>query len=408
MLSNSLLTNWIVWIAQSHFLSFVLFLLCLSAIVYYSVAIYATTEFFSQPTHVDPVYHPPISILKPICGLDEWAYQNLVSFCQQDYPNYQIIFGVQDPTDPSIHVVKRLIRNFPDLDIQLIVSDRAIGANQKICNLANALAAAKHEILILADSDIRVQPDYLHRVVQPLCDPSVGVVTCMYRSFSKGWLAAFEALSITTDFFPGVMVARKLEGVAFAFGATIAIRRSVLDEIGGLFAFANYLADDYQLGNLPHRAGYQIVLSNYVVEHVMGTKNFADFLHHQMRWARGIRFTRTTGYLGLIFSYGTVSSMLFLLMTGGAWFGWAVLVMTWGCRLLLAWFVGVKSLKDVVARKCLWLVPLRDFVSFGVWCCSFLGNTVRWRNQQFRLIKGGILVADGLVESLQKINALSR
>jgi ceramide glucosyltransferase len=395
-----LLTIGVPLISSEHYVTNILFLLCLSATVYYGVAIYAATEFFSQPSSASLDFHPPVSVLKPLCGLDDGAYENLASFCQQDYPSYQIIFGVQDSQDPSIGVVKQIIRDFPEQDICLVISDRVIGVNYKVCNLANALLEAKHEILVLADSDIRVKPHYLKRIVQPLKNPNVGIVTCMYRSLTKGWLAAFEALGITTEFLPGVLVARKLEGMTFAMGASIAIRRSVLDKIGGFSAIANYLEDDYKLGNSLFQAGYQIVLSDHVVDHAMETSSLAAFIHHQTRWARGIRFARPLGHLGLIFTYGIVSSFLFLLATGGSHFGWAVLMITWISRLFLAWLVSIKYLKDSVARKSLWLVPLRDFMSFAVWCYSFFGNTVQWRNHQFKLAKGGELVAYDLVESL--------
>ncbi len=173
---------------------------------------------FARPTTVDAHFHPPVTILKPICGLDSDAYENLASFCRQEYLTYQIIFGVQDFSDPSIEVVRQIIHDFPEVDIQLVISDRVIGTNLKVSNLANAAVEAKYDILLLADSDIQVQPDYLQQVVQPLKDAVVGVVTCMYRSQTQGWVSAFEAIGISTEFLPSVLVARKLEGMAFAMG----------------------------------------------------------------------------------------------------------------------------------------------------------------------------------------------
>jgi ceramide glucosyltransferase len=365
--------------------------LSLIALCYYSFAVYATQQFFAQPSPVDPAFHPPISILKPICGLDSGAYENLSSFCQQDYPDYQIIFGVQSPDDSSLVVVQQLIRDFPKLDIRYVISQRAIGANLKVTNLAYAATEASHDILLLADSDIRVGRDYLKRVVQPLKDSKVGVVTCMYRSQSRGWISAFEALATTTEFLPSVLVARKLEGVAFALGATIAIRKSVLDKIGGFAAIANYLEDDFLLGHLPAQAGYEVVISNYVVQHTIITESLPALISHQTRWARSNRFARPAGYAGLIFTYGTLSSLLFFLTTGASSLGWTVLLSVWSVRLLMAWVIAVKYLHDSVARRYLWLVPLRDLVSFVLWGYSFLGNTVEWRGRRFRLAKGGWL-----------------
>src|SRR5579883_505851 len=355
---------------QSDIPTVITLLLCLCAIAYYGVALLAAANFFEQPERSPSGFCPPVSILKPVCGLDRGIYENLASFCQQDYPRYQVIFGIQSAQDPCIEVVQQLMQDFPDIDMQLVISDQTIGINRKVSNLANAAVEAKYDILLLADSDIRVGPDYLQRVIQPFQTRSVGIVTCLYRSLTYTWLAALEALSLPTEFLPRILAAKRLQGMVFAIGATIAIRRSVLERIGGFSTLANYLEDDYQLGNRAVQAGYQIVLSNYVVDHVMTTENWQDFLHHQLRWFRGDRFARPLGYCSLIVTYGTVSSVLFLLTTGGSLISWVVLAVTWGMRLLLAWFVGAYHLRDPLARRFLWLVPLRDCISFAVWCCG--------------------------------------
>lgn len=367
--------------------------LCLSATIYYSYAIYAACRFFSQRTSIDPTFHPPISILKPISGIDRQAYENLASFCNQDYPEYQIIFGVQDWDDPGLAVVQQVMADFPQLDLQLVVSDRAIGTHRKVNNLANALAKAKHEILLLADSDVHVAPDYLSQVVQPLKQSEVGVVTCLYRSRAEGWLTNFEALSSATEFHPGVLVSNQLEGIKFAMGQTILIRRSVLETIGGFEAIADYLADDFQLGHLPTQAGYKVVLSHYVIEHVMATSTMQGAIQRQLRWLVGIRASRSWGYAGLIFTYGTVSSLLLLLVTEGSYLGWAALSITWAARLGMAWLIGVKCLQDPVAQRFFWLVPLRDCVSVVLWGYGFIGNSLVWHGRQFRLTRGGKLIA---------------
>ncbi len=241
----------------------VLLILCLSAICYYCYAIYAAIEFFSHPTQVDPDFHPPITILKPICGLDIDTYENFASFCQQDYPDYQIIFGVRDERDLCVEVVKKIIDDFPEIDISLVVSDRTIGTNLKVSNLANAEAEAKYSLLLLADSDVRVGSDYLRRVIQPMRDPLVGVVTCLYRPVVRGWVAILEAVGISTEYHASILVARSLEGMKFALGPTIVIRKTALVAVGGFLAIADYLADDFQLGYLPAQAGYKVVLSDY-------------------------------------------------------------------------------------------------------------------------------------------------
>jgi len=358
---------------------YLLLILCLCAIWFYCYSIYAAIDFFGSPDPVEPDFHPCVTLLKPICGLDSDAYENLASFCQQDYPQYQIIFAVRDQHDPGVEVVKQIIDNFPSIDIQLVVNDRTIGTNLKVSNLANAAAVAKYSILLIADSDIRVGSDYLRRVIQPMRDPTVGVVTCLYRSLTQGWMARIEALWISTEFHPRVLVARKLEGIKFALGSTIVIQRSALEAIGGFLAIADYLADDFQLGNLPAQVGYKVVLSDYVVEHVLATASFSDLIQRQIRWACCQRVSRPWGYLGLIFTHGTATSL-----TG--------LGITWTMRLLMAWVVGVRSLKDPTAKKFLWLVPLRDLMSFALWCYSFVGNVIEWRGQRLKLTKGGKLV----------------
>ena len=376
----------------SAFVSWLPLLFCVSALVYYCLALYAAIAFLNQPSSVDLDFHPPVSILKPLCGLDRNTYDNLASFCRQDYPTYQIIFGVQNPSDPVIAVAKQIQHDFPAIDIALVVSDRTIGANRKISNLFNAFTAAKHDLLLMADSDIQVRSDYLLQVVQPLRQSNVGVVTCTYRSLAQGWVAAFEALGITTELAPTVLVSRTLSGMTFGIGATIVLRRDVLEAIGGFPAVANYLHDDFHLGRMPTDRGYQVVLSRYVVDHVLATSSIAAFLQHQTRWNRGIRFAQPWGYAGQIFTFGTVASLFFVLTAHGSPLSWVVLGLTWTFRLAMAWVVGVNVLRDPLVQKRLWLVPLSDLVRCLLWCYSFLGNSIEWRGQQLTLTASGKLV----------------
>jgi ceramide glucosyltransferase len=369
-----------------------LFLLCLSAILFYSYATYKAISFFSHPHTVDPHFHPPVTILKPICGADDDAYENLASFCRQQYPVYQIVFSVRDPQDAGLAVVRQIIRDFPERDIQLVISDHGIGTNPKVSNLANAATQANYALWLIADSDIRVGTDYLQRVIQPLRDPRVGVVTCLYRSLAQGWVATWEALGTATEFPAGVLVSRQLEGIQFAFGSTIVIRKDVLEAIGGFEAIADYLADDFQLGYLPAQAGYRVVLSDYVVDHVLGTTTLPDSIQRQLRWARVIRVSRPWGYAGLIFTYGTVTSLLLLIATGGSILGWTVLGITWMMRWVMGWIIGVRCLNDPAARTYWWLVPLHDLMRFAIWCYGFFGNTIEWRGRRLKLTREGKLV----------------
>ena len=365
----------------------------LSAVWFYVYSIYAAHDLFSGRRQADEHFLPPISILKPLRGVDSFAYENLASFCRQDYPEFQIVFGMLDPDDPAIGIARQIQKDFPEVDIRIVTNGHQIGSNLKVSNLANMLGEATHPLLLISDSDIRVGPDYLRKVVRPLSDSGVGVVTCLYRSLAPGWPAAIEGLGISTEFHAGVLTARKLEGMRFALGATILIRREALDAIGGFTAVADYLGDDFLLGNLPARAGYSVVLSEYVVDHVLDTASLGDLLLHQTRWARSTRASRPWGYVGLIFTHGTATSILFLLATRGMAIGWWVLALTLCTRMAMAWIIGIKYLKDPVARRLLWLVPVRDVMSFVFWICSFVGNTIEWRGRRFRLAEGGRLVA---------------
>lgn len=373
-------------------INILLIIVCLGAVYFYCYAIYGALDWLRHPHSLDPEFHPAVSILKPICGLDEDADENLASFCQQDYPEYQIIFAVRDSTDPSIEVVQKLMHQFPEREIELIVSDRAIGVHPKVNNLANAATKAKYDLWLVADSDIRVGKDYLQQVVQPFQNADVGVVTCMYRSLVRGWVTRLEAIVTATDFHPGVLVARKLEGISFAFGQTIAIRQTVLEKIGGFEAIADYLADDYQLGYLPAAAGYKVVLSNYVVEHVLASSSVVESFQRQIRWVRGIRVSRPWGYLGKIFTYGAIASLLLPIATKGAVLGWVALVIIWVIRLTMGWIVGVWILKDSSTQRFWWLMPLCDLLSFAIWLCGFVGSSIEWRGQRFKLLRGGKLL----------------
>jgi ceramide glucosyltransferase len=379
-------------LAISHYILWVPLLFCLTAIIYYCLAIYSTFDFLRQSIPVDPEFHPPITILKPICGIDKNAYENLASFCRQDYPTYQIVFGVQDFHDPGIPVVKQMMEDFPDVDIDLVISDRAIGQNRKVSNLANAAINAKHDLLLNADSDIRVDSTYLMTVVQPFAQPSVGVVTCLFRSCPQGWIASLFALAIATDNHPTVLVSRKLDGMTFGVGATILIRKTVLDSIGGFSAICDFLQDDFQLGHLSFQAGYKVVLSNYVVDHEIDTTTVAAFCNQMIRWNTGIRVSHPGGYLGQILTYGTVASLLFLLTMRGSVLAWGVLSAVWVLRLMMAWMVGVQALQDPIVKRYWWLVPVSDLIRFGFWCVSFASNTIEWRGRRLQLRKDGRIV----------------
>jgi ceramide glucosyltransferase len=382
---------------------------CLPATIYYCYGIYSAIAFFSPSfSHSHNIYEglqeldfqPPISILKPVCGLDQDTYQNFASFCIQNYPTYQMIFAVRDQADPVIAVIKQIINDFPQIDIEIVQSDRCIGTNYKISNLANALSKAKYDVLVLADSDVRVDPEYLRNLVQPLADPEVGAVTCLYRPIMQGWVATIEAIGISTDYLASVLVANQLEGIKFALGTTIAMPKTVLSKIGGFEAIAEYLADDYQIGYLTAKSGYKVVLSHYIINHLITTNSWQELLDRQLRWAYCTKVSRLSGYLGLFFTQGTATSLIFLILSGGSSWGWLGVAITWTTRLVLAGVVGIWGLKDPSASKFLWLVPLRDLLSFGIWVYSWFSNRMNWRGRKLKLSPEGKLILESDIQDL--------
>ena len=366
---------------------------CVTAVGFYGSAMSAAARFSSSRLSTDGTFQPPITILKPVCGLEPETYDCFASFCRQDYPVYQIIFGIRDAADPGVAVVERLRRDFPAVDIQLVVSDAALGANPKVNNLANMAAAAKHPLWLVSDSDIWVPPDYLRRLVPPMRDPAVGAVTSVCRMRTAGWVSALEALRISTDFSAGVLVARQLEhGMRFALGAAILINRRAFDEAGGFSRVVDYLADDFQLGRALTDAGYRVELSPCVVEHTPVSGGFAGLLRRQLRWFRGVRVSRPWGYAGLVLTFGIPASLLFAWSTHWAPIGWAVVAATWAARWAMAYVVGFLGLRDEAVTAWWWLIPVQDLLGCVLWGFGFVGNTVEWRGQRFRLSHGGKLL----------------
>ena len=334
--------------------------------------------------------HPPVSILKPLKGEDPEIYESFRSHCLQDYPQYEIIFGVSDANDPAVQVVERVRQEFPQRAIQLQVCSEILGANTKVSNLEQMVRAARYEHLIVSDSDIRVEPNYLRKVMAPLSDPKVGMVTCPYRGIAAPTLGSkLESLGISTDFCAGVLVARLIEGgVRFALGSTMAFRRRELAAIGGFESFVNYLADDYELGKRVAALGLEVHLSEVVVETFLPAYNLRQFFEHQLRWARGVRDSRRAGYMGLLFTFGWQWALLAILASRGANWAWELAAVAIFLRFVVAWIVGVRVLKDRQVLRLLPLVLLRDVAGVLVWLASFASNTVSWRGDRFHLKNG--------------------
>jgi len=372
-----------------------LILLVTASAIYHLICIYSAAKFFkSQKKLENATFTPPVTILKPVRGIDERAYDCWVSCCKQDYPSYEIIFGVRDKTDAAISLIKQLQKEFPQLQIKLVISDQAIGINAKVSNLNNMLKSAENEILVLSDSDIFVPSDYLKTVVVPLQNEKIGVVTCLYRAIgSTNFAALMEGLGISGEFILGVLTARQLEGIKFALGSTIAIKKQVLAKFGGFTAIADYLADDFLIGNLAARSGYQVYLSECIVDTVLPDYKLSDFLKHQIRWARGVKFSRPGGYVGLVFTFTTFFSLVLLLGFTSNYLAWTVALTALTIRFLAAWLVGGAWLGDHRIKRYFYLLPIRDLFGFLVWAASFIGRTVYWRGDKFYLTSGGRLVS---------------
>ncbi len=381
-------------------LGFVLAGWAIAACVYYLAANAAVFLWWldGRRQRTLPAFTPPVTILKPLCGAEAEAaevYATLASFCRLDYPSYQIVFAVQDPRDPVISIVERLRADFPKRDIELVIDQTIHGYNGKVSNLQNALVVAKHDVLLIADSDIRVTPDYLRRVVAPLQNPQVGMVTCLYRGVgAKTFGDLLENLGLASSFAAEVFTARIVQGVKFAFGATIVMRRATLESISGFAAIADHLADDYELG---HRVAtqfkQQVVLSECVVDHVANGATLSEMFKHQLRWMRAIRVSRPAGYAGLLVTYGTVTASLALLASVFSPLAWRLWFVTMALRMSAAFIAGFVALHDRTLLKWFWLLPLRDGLAFVVWLVGFFGNEINWRGKRLRVLRGGKLVS---------------
>ena len=363
--------------------------------IYYLLSIFSARRFFfGSSSETAPVggkseFAPPASILKPVRGLDREAYENYASFCRLDYPEYEVLFCVNEADDPAVPVIEKLIRDFPERSISLFVGAEHRGSNGKVNKLCRLAREARYDLLVISDSDIRVGPDYLRAVVAPFRDPKVGAVTCMYKGLADRQLGAeLEAVGAASDFFAGVLVARQLEGVKFAMGSTMVTTRRHLGEIGGFESLADQHSDDFELGRRIAARGWRVELSRYAVWTIYPAQTARTYFEHQLRWARTTRLCRPWGYLGLLLTYGLPWSLAAAIVapSGSVAAGYlgAYLVL----RFLMAWTVGVWGIKDPVLRRRLWLVPVRDALAFLVWMASFLSNRIQWRGLEFTIMNG--------------------
>jgi ceramide glucosyltransferase len=329
---------------------------------------------------------PGVSILKPLHGLDPDFYEAVRSHALIDYPEFEILFGVSEAGDPAIAEIERLRAEFPAAAIRLIRSESA-APNRKVGVLADLAAAARYPILVVNDSDIRVEPDYLRRVTAPLADPAVGMVTCLYRARARGLAGRFEAVGIATDFAPGALVAPLVGVSGFALGSTMAFRAEDLARIGGFAAIADYLADDHHLGRLIAGLGRRIVISTCVVETAVPDAGWRDMWRHQVRWARTIRLSRG-GYFGLPIANGTLWAAA--LAAAGQWRAALALL---ALRLAAGLVTAGAVLRDRQTLARTYLIPLRDLAGAAIWVAGLFGATVVWRDARLKLDRAGRILA---------------
>ena len=333
---------------------------------------------------------PPVSVIKPLYGTHPQLARSLSCFCDQDYPGeVQILFGVQDARDPAIAVVEALKAARPELDIELVVDPRLYGANRKASNLTNIATRARHGLLVLSDADIGVRPDYLRRVVAAMSAPGVGAVSCLYVGGGKGMWGRLAAMQIDYQFLPGAAMGKALGLAQPCFGSTIAISAKVLEEIGGFAAFADHLADDYEIGRAVRARGYRIAIPPMIVSHHCGEETGAQLFDHELRWGRTVRQIDPAGYAGSIVTYPTPLAMVAVALSGLAPWSIGLLVATLASRLLLK--VCVDAATGSRAGPW-WLLPIRDVMSFGVFLSSFAVNTVGWQGRRFRVGPDGVLL----------------
>jgi ceramide glucosyltransferase len=377
-----------------HIIAIIAGVLMCCAIGYYVACLYAASRFLAHrhDSSWPSGALPPVSILKPLKGTDPQIYESFRTHCLQDYPAYEIVFGVSESDDPAITEVEKLKREFPERPIKVVICEKKLGANVKISNLVQMLPACSHDFLVINDSDIRVKRDYLARVVAPLLDEKIGMVTCLYRGIASSTLGSeLEAAGISTDFAPGVLVAGELQGIRFGLGSTMALRRRDLQQISGFEPLLNYLADDYELGARIAAQGLAVELSESVVETFLPPYSMREFFQHQLRWMRTIRESRPAGYFGLIFTFGLLWALVAVAASGGAPWAIAGLAIVIAMRSAVAALVGVRVLKD---KPLFWLLPLRDLIAPIVWAAGLFGNTIHWRGNVFRLKHGQLKKID--------------
>ena len=361
-------------------------LLVTGSLVYCILAIAAALRFRAvQPPELRSV--PPISVLRPLAGVDQGLEQNLRSFFEQRYAAFEILFAVRNTKDPAVAVVEKLRAEYPAVPSRLIVTGEPPYPNAKVYSLDRMLAEARHDLLVMADSDVRVTDRLLATLAREFQEERIGLITCPYRAVpGRSFWNLLEAIGLNTEFLAGVLVARMLDGMRFALGPTIGARRSTLQRIGGFDAVKDYLAEDFVMGKLAAERGDGVLLSSYVIEHRIGAQPFGANLRHRLRWNRSTRRSRPWGYLGQAFT-NPLPLALLLCAVAPAWWPLAGAALT--LRAIAAWATAVLVLRDPVTLRFWWLLPVQDIASLLVWVGGFFGNTISWRGRRYYLLPDG-------------------
>jgi ceramide glucosyltransferase len=360
-----------------------LLVLACAPLIYYLCAIVAASKFFRPRPQDSPDFSPPISILKPVHGLDRAAYENYASFCRQEYPDFEMLFCVSHESDPAVPLIKKLIADFPQRSIRLLIGSEPLGVSDKVNKLCRMAREARHEILLVSDSDVRVEPGFLRAVAAPFHDPQVGGVTCLYRGLTDGSFAAdLTALGNSTDFAEGVLVAWLFGNVKFMLGAVMATTKSRLREVGGFEALVDHFSDDYELGSRIAARGYRIELSAFPVSVVYPRQNLLDAFRQQVRWNMSVRFSRPGGHLGLVFTQGLAWMTLAVFLVH-SWLGVLGYLLAYELLETDGALSVARGMKDELVRRRQWMLPLREAFAFAAWLASFFPQRIHWRGQQF-------------------------
>ncbi len=359
--------------------------------LYYLAVVICARSFFRRQDKAGEDFSPPVSVLKPMRGLEREAYENISSFCRLDYPEYEILFAVDAAEDPVVPLLRRLMAEFPDRSIRLIIGSEAVASNNKVAKVSLLAREARYDLLVVNDSDIRVGRDYLRRVVSPFRDVGVGVVTCLYRGMpSRNLWSELEDINLTSDFMGAVLVARKL-GVNFALGATMGVSRPALKRIGGFEALADAAADDHELGYRAAACGYRVELAQTTVQTQCSSGTLRDYFAHHLRWAVVTRQSAPWGHVGFVFAQGLPWAVAAAAVAPSRLLATGYLAAYLACRMAAAFSVGVWGLQDPWLRRRWWLVPLHDAFAFLIWLASLFRNRVRWQESEYYVQKGRLI-----------------